>query len=114
MLTAENRRKIDNLRDTLVGKIPVPTEQVKQITLGLIYKFMSDIDEENKDLGGRSFFNGEYAQYSWSKIMDRSLSSYARVTLYAEGLEKMALNPNIPQLFRDIFRGAFLPFRDPQ
>jgi type I restriction enzyme M protein len=113
MLDAETKRKIDGLRDTLVGKIPVPTEQVKQITLGLIYKFMSDIDAENEEFGSKSFFNGEYQRYSWRYIMDRSLSSYDRVLLYSEGLEKMTLNPNIPQLFRDIFKGAFLPFRDP-
>lgn len=113
MLTSETKQKIQNLRDTLVGKIPVPTEQVKQITLGFIYKFMSDIDQENKELGSKSFFRGDYEKYSWHKIMDRRLSSYDRVLLYSEGLEKMALNPNIPQLFRDIFKGAFLPFRDP-
>lgn len=113
MLTSETKQKIQNLRDTLVGKIPVPTEQVKQITLGFIYKFMSDIDQENKELGSKSFFGGDYEKYSWHKIMDRGLSSYDRVLLYSEGLEKMALNPNIPQLFRDIFKGAFLPFRDP-
>lgn len=113
MLTSDTKQKIQNLRDTLVGKIPVPTEQVKQITLGLIYKFMSDIDQENKELGGKSFFNGDYKKYAWQHIMDRALSSYDRVLLYSEGLEKMALNPNIPQLFRDIFKGAFLPFRDP-
>ena len=114
MLNAETKRKIQGLRDTLVGKIPVPTDQVKQITLGLIYKFMSDIDRENTDiLGGKSFFNGDYQRYSWNNIIDKSLSSYERVTLYSEGLEKMSLNPNIPELFRDIFRNAYLPFRDP-
>ena len=25
----------------------------------------------------------------------------------------MATNPNLPQLFRDIFRGAYIPYRDP-
>jgi len=114
MLNAETKRKIQGLRDTLVGKIPVPTDQVKQITLGLIYKFMSDIDKENTDiLGGKSFFSGEYEKYSWDMIIDKSLSSYERVTLYSEGLEKMSLNPNIPELFRDIFKNAYLPFRDP-
>jgi type I restriction enzyme M protein len=51
MLTAETRRKIDNARDILVGKIPVPMSQIEQITIALIYKFMSDIDEQNKELG---------------------------------------------------------------
>lgn len=113
MLTAETKRKIDYLRDVLVGKIPVPSQQIEQITLGLIYKFMSDIDEQNEELGGKSFFSGEYKKYSWKNIMDRSLAGYERVLLYAEGLEKMSRNDKLPQLFRDIFKGAFLPFKDP-
>jgi len=113
MLTAETKRKIDYLRDVLVGKIPVPSQQIEQITIGLIYKFMSDIDEQNEELGGQSFFSGEYKKYSWKNIMDRSLAGYERVLLYAEGLEKMSRNDKLPQLFRDIFKGAFLPFKDP-
>ena len=112
-MNGEIKRKIDGLRDLLVGKIPVPTDQVKQITLGLIYKFMSDIDEQNRELGGSSFFSGDYQPYAWKHILDHSLSAYERVILYSEGLEKMSLNPDIPQLFRDIFKGAFLPFKDP-
>ena len=34
MLNGETKRKIQSLRDTLVGKLPAPTDQVKQITLG--------------------------------------------------------------------------------
>lgn len=113
MLTAETKRKIDYLRDVLVGKIPVPSQQIEQITLGLIYKFMSDIDEQNEELGGKSFFSGEYKKYSWKNIMDRSLAGHERVLFYAEGLEKMSHNDKLPQLFRDIFKGAFLPFKDP-
>jgi len=113
MLTTDTKRKIDYLRDVLVGKIPVPSQQIEQITLGLIYKFMSDIDEQNEELGGKSFFSGEYKKYAWKNIMDRSLAGHERVLLYAEGLEKMSRNKELPQLFRDIFKGAFLPFKDP-
>jgi len=113
MLTAETKRKIDYLRDVLVGKIPVPSQQIEQITLGLIYKFMSDIDEQNEELGGKSFFRGEYKKYAWRNIMDRSLAGHERVLFYSEGLEKMGRNKELPQLFRDIFKGAFLPFKDP-
>ncbi len=113
MLTTETKRKIDYLRDVLVGKIPVPSQQIEQITLGLIYKFMSDIDEQNEELGGKSFFSGEHKKYAWKNIMDRSLAGHERVLFYAEGLEKMSRNDKLPQLFRDIFKGAFLPFKDP-
>jgi type I restriction enzyme M protein len=113
MLDSATRTKIDALRDTLVGKLPVPTEQVKQITLGLMYKFMGDLDEEYAKLGSKPFFAGKYEQYAWQNIMALTEAT-KRAELYAAGLEKMSLNPGIPQLFRDIFKGAFLPFRDPR
>jgi hypothetical protein len=65
MLDSSTKARIDALRDTLVGKLPVPTEQVKQITLGLMYKFMGDLDEEYAKLGSKPFFAGEYEQYAW-------------------------------------------------
>jgi type I restriction enzyme M protein len=115
MLNADTKRKINNARDILVGKIPVPTGQVEQITLALVYKFMSDMDEQAKKLGDKTgFFMNDYEKYSWKNIIDTSLSAYERVALYSEGLEKMNNNPHIPQLFRDIFKGAFLPFKDPE
>lgn len=115
MLTSATKRKIDNARDILVGKIPMPTAQVEQITLALIYKFMSDIDKKSKALGDTSgFFANGYEKYAWDNLMDKSLPARDRVTLYSEGLEKMSKNPHIPQLFRDIFKNAFLPFRSPE
>jgi len=115
MLTAEIKSKIDNARNILVGKIPTPTGQVEQITLALVYKFMNDIDEQNKELGGElKFFTGEYSKYAWKHLLDKGLSAYERVTAYGEGLEKMHLNPNLPQFFRNVFKGSFLPFRDPE
>lgn len=115
MLTTDIKQKIDNARNILVGKIPTPTGQVEQITLALVYKFMNDIDEQNKELGGElKFFTGQYSKYAWKHLLDKSLSAYERVTAYGEGLEKMHLNPNLPQFFRNVFKGAFLPFRDPE
>lgn len=115
MLTNATKRKIDTARDILVGKIPVPTSQVEQITLALVYKFMSDMDKKAKDLGDSSgFFANGYEKYSWGKLMDKALPARERVLLYREALEKMSLNPHIPQLFRDVFRDASLPFNDPE
>ncbi len=34
--------------------------------------------------------------------------------LYGEGIAKMPENPGIPALFRDIFKNAYLPYRDPE
>ena len=114
MLTFDVKRKINTLRDILVGKVPAPKAQVEQISIALIYKFMDDMDIEGLEFGGtRQFFTGEYEKYAWTEIMKPENSGQQRAFLYAEGIEKMATNPNLPQLFRDIFRGADIPYRDP-
>ena len=46
MLDTETKRRIDEARDILVGKLPDPKSQVEQITIALIYKFMYDMDKE--------------------------------------------------------------------
>jgi type I restriction enzyme M protein len=115
MLDGTTKHKIDSLRDTLVGVLPVPTQQVEQITLALLFKFMYDLDERNVELGGeRQFFTGKYKQYGWHSIMDSKLSGAERVARYGEALEKMSQNPKLPDLFIQIFSRAYLPFRNAQ
>ena len=115
MLDAETKRKIDNCRDILVGKIPDPKSQVEQITIALIYKFMDDMDQRSIDQGGKpSFFRGDFEKYSWSNIFNPRIDGYTLLNLYGEALSRMDHNPNIPQLFRDIFKNVLLPYRDPE
>jgi type I restriction enzyme M protein len=115
MLDTDTKRRIDNARDILVGKVPDPKSQVEQITIALIYKFMDDMDAESEELGGkRKFFTGDYARYGWAKLMAPSLGGHEMIGLYGEGISKMPENPGIPGLFRDIFKNAFLPYRDPE
>jgi len=115
MLTQETKRKIDNARQILVGKIPDPKAQVEQITTALIYKFMDDMDRESEELGGKArFFANGFEKYAWGKLMDPKLSGHQRLDLYVEAITKMSRNPHLPQLFRDIFKDAFLPFRSPE
>jgi type I restriction enzyme M protein len=113
MLTSETKRRIDACRDVLVGKLPLPTDQVELITLALIYKFMDDLDEESVKLGGkRSFFTGPLAKYRWRNLLPQTVSADERMTLFAEGIEAIGKAEHLPALFRDIFRNAFLKFRD--
>jgi type I restriction enzyme M protein len=115
MLDTETKRRIDTARDILVGKVPDPKSQVEQITIALIYKFMDDMDAESEELGGkRKFFTGEFARYGWAKLMTPALGGHEMLGLYAEGITKMPENPGIPPLFRDIFKNAYLPYRDPE
>ena len=52
MLETQTKRRIDDCRDTLVSKLPDLKAQIEQITIGLIYKFIDDMDKESIDLGG--------------------------------------------------------------
>jgi type I restriction enzyme M protein len=115
MLDATTRKRIDDCRDILVGKLPDPKAQIEQITIGLIYKFMDDMDKEAIDLGGSAkFFSGDYEKYAWDKLFDTKVTATEMLRLYSDAIESMEKNPNIPQLFRDIFNNAYLPYRDPE
>jgi type I restriction enzyme M protein len=115
LLDTDTKRRIDTARDILVGKVPDPKSQVEQITIALIYKFMDDMDAESEVLGGkRKFFTGKFARYGWAKLMNPRLGGHEMLGVYAEGIAKMPENPGIPPLFREIFKNAYLPYRDPE
>ncbi|MFM8420111.1 MAG: N-6 DNA methylase [Verrucomicrobiota bacterium] len=115
MLDTDTKRRIDTARDILVGKVPDPKSQVEQITIALIYKFMDDMDAEAEELGGkRKFFAGKFARFGWAKLMRSGLGGHETLALYGDGIASMTENPGLPPLFRDIFKNAYLPYRDPE
>jgi type I restriction enzyme M protein len=130
MLDTITKKRIDDCRDILVGKLPDPKAQIEQITIALIYKFMDDMDKEAIDLGGKAKFFSDYtipdpknenkeitisfSNYSWDRLFDTKVTASEMLRLYSEAIESMEKNPNIPQLFRDIFNNAYLPYRDPE
>ena len=115
MLDSETKHRIDTARNILVGKVPDPKSQVEQITIALIYKFMDDMDAESEEFGGkRKFFAKDFARYGWAKLIRSGLGGHETLNLYAEAIERMPENPGIPPLFRDIFKNAYLPYRDPE
>src|SRR5690606_30088089 len=115
MLDTDTKRRIDSCRDILVGKVPDPKSQVEQITIALIYKFMDDMDAQSEEFGGkRSFFVNGFEKYSWSKLLAPSMGGQDTLNLYSEAIGKMTENTHLPELFRDIFKNAYLPYRDPE
>lgn len=130
MLDTITKKRIDDCRDILVGKLPDPKAQIEQITIGLIYKFMDDMDKEAIELGGQGKYFSDYtipdsqfpddrskdiivqfSKYAWDNLMNPKVSAAEMLSLYSEAIESMEKNPNIPQLFRDIFKNAYLPYR---
>ena len=115
MLDTDTKRRIDSCRDILVGKVLDPKSQVEQITIALIYKFMDDMDAQSEEFGGkRSFFVNGFEKYSWSKLLAPSMGGQDTLNLYSEAIGKMTENTHLPALFRDIFKNAYLPYRDPE
>ena len=115
MLTQETKLKIESARDILVGKVPDPKAQVEQITTALIYKFMDDMDKESQEIGGKArFFTNGYERFAWTKLLDSKLGGQDRLNLYVDAITSLSQNPHLPQLFRDIFKDTFLPYRDPE
>lgn len=115
MLDTPTKRRIDTCRDILVGKVPDPKSQVEQITIALIYKFMDDMDLEAEELGGeRRFFTKDHERYRWAKLVAPGVAGQEMLNTYSEALTKMVENEGLPKLFRDIFRNAYLPYRDPE
>jgi type I restriction enzyme M protein len=115
MLDSTTKRKIDSARQILVGKVPDPKAQVEQITTALVYKFMDDMDKEAEELGGKAkFFTDDLKDFAWSKLLDTRHSGQERMDLYVRAISAFAKAKQLPQLFRDIFKDAFLPYRDPE
>ena len=76
---------------------------------------MDDMDLQAEEMGGvRSFFTGEYERYAWAKLVSPGVSGQEMLNTYSEALTKMVENDQLPALFRDIFRNAYLPYRDPE
>lgn len=114
MLTTETKRHIDAARQVLVGVVPNPAAQIDQITNALIYKAMDDMDQQALLQGDKPhFFVGELENYSWKRLMDSKLGNQERMNIYAEALLKFREAKKFPELFHDIFRQAYLPFRSP-
>jgi predicted nucleic acid-binding protein len=77
---------------------------------------MDDLDEESVAMGGkRACFTGPLAKYRWRALLPLTVSGDQRVALFSEGVEAISnakTGAHLPELFRDIFRNAFLKFRD--
>lgn len=115
MLDSDTKRRINTCRDILVGKVPDPKSQVEQITIALIYKFMDDMDLEAEEMGfPRKFFTGDFERYRWAKLLAPGVGGQEMLNNYSEALTKMVENAELPELFRNIFRNAYLPYRDPE
>ncbi|TAH29425.1 MAG: restriction endonuclease subunit M/S [Cytophagales bacterium] len=114
MLNKITKQRIDHCRDILVGQLPLPSDQINMITILLIYKFMNDIDKQNKSLGGKQWFINELENSSWENIINNPVANNENLAdrkrkLFFEGINQIKNAENIPQLFKDIFTEGNIP-----
>ena len=115
-MNSDTKRHIDAARQVLVGVVPNPASQIDQITNALIYKFMDDMDRASINAEGEAtFFTGDLKPYAWKTcLMDSRIGNRKRMKLYSEALDKFSEAEQLPELFREIFTDAFLPYRSPE
>ena len=76
---------------------------------------MDDMDQAAIKAGGEpSFFVGDLERYAWTRLMDTRMGNQERMNLYGEALIKFSQAKQLPELFRGIFKSAFLPYRSPE
>lgn len=114
-MNGEIKKHIDAARQVLVGVVPNPSSQIDQITYALIYKFMDDMDQAAIKSGDKpSFFVDDLEEYSWARLMDSKIGNQEKMNLYIMAFQKFAEAEKIPELFRNILKSAFLPYRSPE
>lgn len=75
---------------------------------------MDDMDQSAIKSGGEaSFFTGDLERYAWTRLMDTRVGNQERMNLYSEALVKFSESKQLPELFRNIFKSAYLPYRSP-
>lgn len=118
MLNREVKKRIDDIHDLLVGKLPLPSERLELITISLIYKFMDDMDERSIKIGGgRGYFKGGLLKHSWRKIAAYKPKSQENaadqlVTNFNKAIKAISEAPDIPEFFQSIFRNSSVTLKD--
>jgi type I restriction enzyme M protein len=73
------------------------------------------MDQSAIKAGGEpSFFTGDLEPYAWSQLMNSRMGNQEKMNLYGEALTKFSEAKQLPELFRTIFKAAFLPYRSPE
>jgi type I restriction-modification system DNA methylase subunit/restriction endonuclease S subunit len=112
MLNSEVKKRINDLHDILVGQLPLPSERLELITVSLIYKFMEDMDNKAKKIGGKpSFFVKSLAKSSWSSVLNykptaKENAATKLVENFSTAIRSIAKAEHIPDFFRSIFNNV--------
>ena len=111
MPTIETRNIIQDARDQLVGKVPLPIDQCNEITRALIYKFLRATDTESIEDGGQpTYFAGDHAEFHWDRLMASEQTALEISRRYTAGLAMLGGRQDIPAVFRAFYQNAVVPY----
>ncbi len=73
------------------------------------------MDQKAEELGGKAkFFTDDLKDFAWHKLLDKRYSGQERIDMYVRAISSFSKSKQLPQLFRDISKDAFLPYRNPE
>jgi type I restriction enzyme M protein len=110
----ELNKVIADLRQRIVGKVAMPTDQIEQITLFLFLKQLSAKHDDLVRLGSKSglIFVGDWSEYHFDKLV--RLSGKELVSSCRLAIESLYKNPNIDKTVRQVFDRSFLKILEPK
>ena len=110
----ELNKVIADLRQRIVGKVAMPTDQIEQITLFLFLKQLSAKHDDLVRLGSKSglIFVGDWSEYHFDKLV--RLSGKELVSSCRLAIESLYKNPYIDKTVRQVFDRSFLKILEPK
>jgi type I restriction enzyme M protein len=104
---------IADLRQIIVGKVAMPTDQIEQITLFLFLKQLSKKHDELVRIGAKELiFTGEWERYHFDVLLRQSGEELVKEC--REAVESLYKNPHIDSTVRKVFEHSYLKILEPK
>lgn len=109
----ELNKIIADLRQIIVGKVAMPTDQIEQITLFLFLKQLSKKHDELVRIGSKELiFTGDWERYHFDVLVRHSGEELVKEC--REAIESLYKNPHIDPTVRKVFERSYLKILDPK
>lgn len=109
----ELNKIIADLRQIIVGKVAMPTDQIELITLFLFLKQLSKKHDELVRIGSKELiFTGEWERYHFDVLMRHSGEDLVKEC--REAIESLYKNPHIDPTVRKVFERSYLKLLEPK
>mgnify|MGYP001615630309 CR=1 FL=1 len=104
---------IADLRQIIVGKVAMPTDQIEQITLFLFLKQLSRKHDDLVRIGSKELiFTRAWERYHFDVLMRHSGEELVKEC--REAVESLYKNPNIDATVRKVFERSYLKILEPK